>query len=114
MTCTTTQTPPVIFQGEDRTLTFTVLDTETGVVFNLTGSTTTCTIKGTSGNVVFSGAEINLIDPTKGKFQLIMSDTKTALLALGTRNIIISITIGADTRLIDVTASIIVKSATAA
>jgi hypothetical protein len=78
-----------IVQGEDRTLLFGVKDTYEEVYIDLTGVTAISVnlAAASIGAISFtmSASEVTVIDAPKGKFQVVMSDAKTATLKVGSQ-----------------------------
>lgn len=79
-----------IVQGEDRTLNFQVKEVDSNGVttyLDLSGSIYEIELKlaGTSATVSFkkSDLEVYIVDGKQGLFKVVMSDTKTALLKVG-------------------------------
>lgn len=110
MSCTTTTTMVSMIQGEDRTLNFGVKDTDEDVYIDLTGATEiTFSIGATAGGSVdctLTATEIVVTDAEKGKFQVTISDTKSALVKLGERDIEIIIDWGTTRRIVQATKAV--------
>jgi hypothetical protein len=80
----------VLVQGEDRDVEILLLDESDGLPVDLTGVTEiNATTKGTAANVSFTltASEIIIVEAIHGKITIVMSDVKTALMAVGEQNL---------------------------
>lgn len=77
----------IVIQGEDRVLRMGAIDSAEKTYIDLTGVTEiTVSLAATTGPAIsflLSASEVAIVDAAKGKFNVTMSDTKTALLKVG-------------------------------
>jgi hypothetical protein len=101
-----------IVQGEDREISFGLKDINEDVYIDLTGATQiSFKVLATSGGSVeclLSAAEVVVTDAIKGKFKVVLSDTKSALIKLGERDIEVTIDWGTTRRIVQSTKAITV------
>lgn len=104
MSCSTVTTTVNMIQGEDRTLHFGLKDTDEDVYIDLTGSTAIefkiGAAAGGSVSCTLAASEIVVTDAVKGKFSVTISDTKSALVKLGERDIEVIVDWGATRRIV--------------
>lgn len=102
-----------LIQGEDREINFTVVDSEECIALNLTGATEIAVkIAATAGGAVtflLSVAEVVVTDAIKGKFKVVMSDTKTALSKLGEQSVEVIIDISTNRRIVQLEKALLIK-----
>lgn len=93
-----------LIQGEDREISFGIKDVNEDIYIDLTGATEiSCKLAATLGGSVeflLSVTEIIVTDPTKGKFKVVMSDTKSALIKLGDRDVEVTVDWGTTRRIV--------------
>ena len=102
-----------LIQGEDREINFTVIDSEESIALDLTGSTEiTVKVAATAGGAVSftkTASEVVVTDATKGKFKVIMSDTKTGLSKVGDQSVEVIIDIGTARRIVQLEKALLIK-----
>ena len=93
-----------LIQGEDREINIGLKDAEEDVYIDLTGNTEiSFKIAATLGgavNFLKTSSEIVVTDATRGKFKVVMSDTKTALIAMGEQDIEVTVDWGSTRRIV--------------
>lgn len=104
MSCSTSTSMVTMIQGEDRTLHFGLKDTDEDVYIDLTGATAIefeiAAAAGGSVSCTLAASEIVITDAVKGKFSVTISDTKSALVKLGERDIEVTVDWGTDRRIV--------------
>lgn len=93
-----------IIQGEDREINFGVKDSGEDVYIDLTGATEIAVkiaaAAGGSVDFLLSVSEVVVTEAAKGKFKIVMSDSKTSLLRLGERDVEVIIDWGSNRRIV--------------
>lgn len=99
-----------VVQGEDRTINFGIKDINEDVYIDLTGATAmSFKIAATAGGSVectLLATEIAITDAVKGKFRVTLSDTKSALIKLGERDIEVIVDWGTTRRIVQSTKAV--------
>ncbi len=89
----------VVYQGEDRTLSALVKQSD-GKCYDLTGATE-ITAKFSGGvTVTLTGAAITVVSAEGGSLDITVSDTETALMDTGTGSFEVWIDVGTDRRIV--------------
>lgn len=93
-----------LVQGEDREISFGLKDINEDVYIDLTGNTEiSVKLNATAGGSVEftkTATEVVVTDATKGKFKIVITDTKSSLIRLGERDVEVTIDWGTTRRIV--------------